>query len=136
MGTDKPIVISEKISELKREATNDVMRHKHDVEMGQKVTVERKIVENSEMKEQLRLVLQDIGNDIKNLSNDIPNGMEYAGSMAVHIYKAKTIGAIAIYSQLNTQNCTERDVSNAIRDLRGSAIESFGHRRQKMRSGW
>lgn len=133
---DKKLIISEKISELKREATNDVLKHKHDTEMGQKAVVQRHLIQHDELKEQLRLVLEDIGRDIHKLSKDIPAGMTYAGSMAVHLYKAPTLGMIACYSQLSTSNCTEQDVSNAIRDLRGSAIESFGHKRQKMRSGW
>lgn len=133
---NKQVIITEKIEELKREATNDVLKHKHDTEMGQKVTVEREVIQNDDLKEQLRLVLNDIGLDIQKLGNKIPRGMQYAGSLAVHIYKAPSLGMIACYSQLNTAECTEQDVSNAIRDLRGSAIESFGHKRPKLRSGF
>lgn len=131
----KPIVISEKIEELKREATQDALTAKYNTEMGQKAIVQREVIEHSELKDQLRLVLQDIGMDIQKLSDKIPKGMNYVGSMAVHVYKAPTLGMIACYSQLNISNCSEQDVSNMLRDLRGSAIESFGHKRQKLRSG-
>lgn len=106
-------------------------------QLGQKARIEREVVETGQLHSELQRVLEDIGNEIQNLSGSIPKGMEYCGSMAVHIYKAPVTGMVAYYNQICLSNCPEAIAGPAISDLRNSAIGYYRPgKEQRKRSGF
>lgn len=122
---------------LERDLISDYQNKKFLDEVGHKARIEREVVEMGQLHSDLREVLEAIGKDIQNLSQNIPKGMEYCGSMAVHIYKAPITGMVAYYNQLSLTNCPEALAGPAISDLRNAAIESYHPgRAQRKRSGF
>jgi hypothetical protein len=68
-----------------------------------------------------------------------PKTVNYMGSIAVHIYVAPMTEQLFFASQtrlLTLNNCPELLAGKAITDLRGAALEAYGHTRQTKRSGF
>lgn len=118
-----------------REITNDYQTKKFLDEVGHSARIERESVESDDLTMQLREVLEEIGKDIQKVGR-IPGGMEYCGSAAVHIYRAPATGMVAYYSQLALAGCPEALAGPAVSDLRGAMLVEYGHKRQKLRSGF
>lgn len=130
----KEKLISEAIS---KDLVNDYQNKQFLNEVGHKAIIQRQTVETGQLQAELRAVLEDIGKDIQNLGEIIPKGMEYCGSMAVHIYKAPITGMVAYYNQLSLANCPEALAGPAVSDLRNSAIEHYRPgKAQRKRSGF
>lgn len=103
-------------------------------DLGQSALVERSTIENERMKE-LRGVLSDIGRDLERIGA-VPKGMKYLGSLSVHTYASEALGTViyATVSELGGLNFPLAD--GALRELTGTTAESFGQKRQKLRSGF
>lgn len=128
------IIVQDTPNALIQEHTNEVLKQKHNTEIGQKVIVQREQVSN-EATAQLKEVLQDIGKNYLEIGA-IPKGMQYLGSLAVHIYVAPNIRQQGFVSQIALENCPEVIASDAMKDLKGSAMGFYSRARQKLRSGF
>jgi hypothetical protein len=125
---------SEKRERAIRSVTDDLLTAKFTQELGQKAIVERSAVE-SERNDELREVLQDIGRDMEK-TGTVPKGMQYAGSLSVHVFKSEALKTVA-FATLNATNAMSFDfVDGALRELTGSTFEQFGRARKKLRSGF
>lgn len=122
---------------IQQELTNDYQTNRFLNEVGSKAIIQREQVETGELQHQLSAVLKDLGADIQRLSSSIPQGMEYYGSMAVHIYGAPNTRTVCYYNQLALEKCPEALAGPAISDLRNAAIESYRPgRAQRKRNGF
>lgn len=120
-----------------REITNDEQTRKYLNEVGHSARVERESVPaNSGVVALLREVLEDIGRDIMAETGHVPKGFTYVGSAAVHIYSAPATGTVLYFNQLALGQCPEALAGPAVSDLRGAMLNEYGHRRQKLRSGF
>jgi hypothetical protein len=117
-----------------KKTENELMRDRYVKDVGSKAVVSREKIENEGL-DQLREVLQDIGKNMTEVGA-VPRGMEYVGSAAVHIFKSPVLGQVAYVNQLALSSCPEALAGPAMTDLRGSAIEYYGHGRQKKKSGF
>lgn len=117
-----------------REVTNDLLTSKFTSEVGSKARVDRTVVSGEHM-EQLRGVLQDIGGNLSE-SGVAPKGMQYVGSLSVHIYKSEILKSAA-FATLSSLKGVPFDLADAaLRELTGTTLETFGKRRQRLRSGF
>lgn len=117
-----------------KEVTGDALVKKYQDEVGHKAVVQRSVLDN-ERTDQLKEVLQDIGRDALAVGF-VPKGMEYMGSVAVHIYRAPTLGAVVYFNQTALNECPEQLAGPAVSDLRGAMLSFYGRKRQKKRSGF
>lgn len=122
---------------IEQQLTNEILNKNFVGELGSKAIIQREVVDYGELQTELTRVLEDIGRDIQNLSTAIPKGMDYMGSIAVHIYAAPVTRMVNYYNQLAVANCPEELVGPAISDLRNTAIEYYRPgRAQRKRSGF
>lgn len=103
-------------------------------EIGQKARVERSSV-NNDMTEQLREVLRDIGRNFLE-TGTVPKGMKYCGSLSVHVYTGELTRTFAAVTLSNHDDLDFTLADSALRELTGTTHESFGRKRQKLRSGF
>ena len=129
----KPI-INEKTTAAVKLATEDILAQKYNSEMGQKAVIQRTKIDN-EKTDALKEVLKDIGTDLVTLG-EAPSGMPYIGSIAVHIYAAPNLNMHAFIVQKAINSVSEIVASKAIGELKNSVVEYYGHKRQKLRSGF
>ena len=115
-------------------ATEEILTKKYVDQVGHKATIQRETLIN-ERTEGLKEVLQEIGQNASDVGI-VPKGMEYVGSVAVHIYQAPNLGTVAHFNQVALNNCPEPLAGPAVSDLRGTMLEYYGRRRQKKRSGF
>jgi hypothetical protein len=115
--------------------TNDLLKTSFATEIGQKAIVERTPVEQDERTEQLRSVLQDVGRDFLE-TGKAPKGMEYWGSVAVHIYAAPVTGVFANIKQIAPTKCPDELLVRAVDDLRRGVLTYIGKEGGKLRSGF
>ena len=101
-------------------------------QLGQGPQVFREQV-SSEAVEEGNKRLREIGR----LLNPIPKHLTYRGSAAVHIFYNETLGQLYLASQTQPLlGCDEVFAQAALRDLTGSTMEQYGHKRPKLRSGF
>lgn len=80
--------------------------------------------------------LNEIGAFIQGENTGALRGLEYCGSIAVHIYLAPALNQLVCVSQVQPLNQTPMMLANsAIRQLEGDTMEYFGRKRPKKRSG-
>lgn len=120
---------------LIKEVTNEMLVSQFTQELGQKVRVERHEVDNRELMDQLRLVLKDIGTEIKD-TDPATRGMTYAGSLSVHVFTSEILRTVAFAVLSNHERLDFNVADGAIRELNGSTAVSFGKSRKKLRSGF
>ena len=119
--------------EIIKGMTNEALKDKFQTEMGQKAVVERSEIENERM-HQLREVLADIGRDVA-ASGEIPKGMEYVGSLSVHVYKSEILRTAAFMQLSNLGTLDYHLADAALRELTGQVYMKFGKEKGKRRSG-
>lgn len=132
MAGDKKAIEQQIVQDI----TNSYQTKKFIDELGNQARIERETIENDQLATALKEVLEDIGRDIQNVGREIPKGMEYVGSAAVHIYRAPVTGMIAYYNQLALGNCPEALAGPAVSDLRNAMLINYGHKPQRKRSGF
>lgn len=120
---------------IQKDLLQEELNRKFSGEVGHKAIVQRTEASDKGRMDQLREVLADIGKDLLECG-EVPKGMEYVGSAAVHIYTAPTIGAVAYAEQLNLAACPEALAGPAFSTLRGAGLKFYGHKRQIKRSGF
>lgn len=117
-----------------RAVTDDLLTSRFTTELGQKARVERSEISGDHM-DQLREVICDVGRNLSE-TGSIPRGMEYVGSLSIHIYKSEILKTAA-FATVNSLGAVPFDLADgALRELTGSTLESYGKRRQKLRSGF
>lgn len=116
-----------------REATNAHLAQKFQTELGQKVLVERHVVANERM-DQLREVLRDIAKDLQ-AEDPATREQTYLGSFSVHVYTSELLRQMTFQVLTAPDHCTYDVADAALRELNGSVMETYGHKRQKRRSG-
>lgn len=131
---NKPIIDAGKSSNYVKENTEDILNKKYRNDIGHNAVVQRETIENHTT-DALKEVLKDMGKDAQTLKI-IPQGMQYKGSVAVHIYTAPTTGMVSYFSQIALSECPEPLAGPAVSDLRGSMLEYYNRSRQKKRSGF
>lgn len=119
---------------LIKEVTDAALTTKFTSEVGQKARVERTEISNPHM-DQLRDVLREIGRNLSEVGA-APKGMQYVGSLSVHVYKAETM-KMAAFATLNAGEKMTFDLADgALRELTGATRVAYGKNRQKLRSGF
>lgn len=102
-------------------------------DIGQKASVNREEAYSEEIVRANR-VLNNMGMALKPVDTEY---LEYMGSCAVHIYKSKSLDQLFFASQtVPLRNCPEVIASKAITDLQNRAMEYYGKRGKKLRSGF
>jgi hypothetical protein len=112
-----------------------MMKTEFATQLGQKAVVERSVIERDDRTEQLSSVLQDIGQDFLT-TGKAPKGMEYWGSVAVHIYAAPVTGTFANIKQICPTKCPDELLVRAIDDLHKGVLTYIGKKPGKLRSGF
>jgi hypothetical protein len=114
--------------------TDDLLTSKFTTELGQKARVERSTI-NSEHMDQLRAVIADVGRDMLEIKA-VPKGMQYRGSLCVHVYASEVLRTAAFATTSNMESLTFDLADGALRELTGTTMIQFGKNRQKLRSGF
>ena len=113
---------------------NDNLKKNFIDELGSKARVERTQLE-SDYLDQLREVIADVGRDLEKVGA-VPKGMTYRGSLCVHVYTSGILKTAAFATTSPKGSLTVDLADGALRELTGGTMESFGKRRQKLRSGF
>lgn len=119
---------------LAKAVTDDLLTEKFIKDLGQKARVERSSLQ-SEHLDQLREVVADVGRNLLEVGA-VPRGMNYCGSLSVHIFKSEILKTAAFATVSRTEDLTVDLADGALRELTGTTMESYGKRRQKLRSGF
>jgi len=116
-----------------QEKERDHAKLKLDTQFGQGATVQREDL-HGELFRTAHESLSKIGAAL----NPVPGeALEYKGSAAVHIYQSKNLGQIFFASQVDTLGKTNEVVaSKALIDLKNRAMEHYGRRGMRKRSGF
>lgn len=120
--------------EMIRDVTNDLLTSKFTTELGQKAKVERHEVKDERM-DALREVIADVGRDLLTCGV-VPKGMQYIGSLCVHVYKSEVLRTAAFATTSNLNQLTFDLADAGLRELTGSTLVTYGRSRQKLRSGF
>lgn len=120
--------------QLRQDITDEILTQKFKSELGSQARVERTALQNERL-DQLREVLSDIGKDLSE-SGAVPRGMQYCGSLSVHIYKSEVLKTAAFATLSSSENLTFDLADAGLRELTGTTHESYGKKRQKTRSGF
>lgn len=120
--------------QLIKDVTNEALKSKFSTEVGQKARVERSTVQ-SEQFDQLREVLRDVGQNIQD-TGSAPKGMDYLGSLSVHIYVSTVLRTAAFVTLSATEKLPFELAEAGLHELRGTTLVDYGRRRQKKRSGF
>ncbi len=114
--------------------TNDNMTSQFIADLGQKARVERSTITNEHMDE-LRGVIADVGRDLER-AGVVPKGLEYMGSMSVHIYYSH-LQKLGVFATVNEVSKVSPELADgALRELTGNTMEVYGKKRQLLRSGF
>lgn len=124
-----------KEAQVIKEVTNELLKDKFATEIGQKATVERRVLENSEYADQLRQVLRDIANDMQK-TGMVTKGLDYRGSFCVHVFASDVIRTAEFAPLTVTDGCDVNLADAAVHALRNSVLTDYGRRMQKKRSGF
>lgn len=117
-----------------RAVTDDLLTSRFTTELGQKARVERSELSGEHM-DQLREVVCEVGRNLSE-TGQVPRGMEYVGSLSIHIYKSEILKTAA-FASVNSLASVPFDLADgALRELTGATLEAYGKRRQKLRSGF
>jgi hypothetical protein len=116
------------------DVTNELLTAKFTQELGQKARVERSSIENEHMN-QLREVISDVGRNLEEIGA-VPKGMQYVGSLSVHIYKSEILRTAAFATVSETSALTFDLADAGLRELTGATLVSYGKTRKKLRSGF
>ena len=103
-------------------------------QLGSTATVQRDSV-SGDLAEVSNRKLADLGREL----NPVAENLQYMGSMACHVYWNQTLGQFFTVNQTRgmlTHKCPEKLAQAAAKDLLGTLIETYGHRRPKLRSGF
>lgn len=118
---------------LQKKVTDDLLSSKFTRETGWKAVVDRTSIENEHL-DKLRAVLRDIGEDLLRVGA-VPKGMQYMGSLSVHVYKSEILQSIA-YATISANEKIPFDVADgALRELTSNTFVSYGKAQRKRRSG-
>lgn len=117
-----------------RAVTDELLKSKFIADVGQKARVERSSLQ-SEHVDQLREVVADVGRNLSEIGA-VPKGMEYCGSLSVHIFKSEILRTAAFATVSETKGLTFDLADAGLRELTGTTLESFGRNRRKLRSGF
>lgn len=115
--------------------TNEILKDKLIQEMGHKAIVDRTKIENNERTDALREVIGDVAKDLQEIGQ-VPRGMNYCGSLSVHVFKSVILGEAAFATINNIGSLDVALADGALRELTGTTMEFFGKPRQKRRSGF
>lgn len=124
-----------KREDIIKEVTNEALKSRFIQELGQKVRVERHEAGDQELMDQLRDVLSEIGQNIKD-SDPATRGMSYAGSLSVHVFTSESLKTVAFAVLSEHKGLDFPLADGALRELTGATAVSFGKTRQKLRSGF
>ncbi len=105
-----------------------------DKQIGQSATVQRG-VQKDERAERANVKLAQLGEE----NNPLPGNLKYMGSAAVHIYWNETLQQVFFVSQaqpLVAHKCPEKLAQTGMKDLIGTTLEVYGHKRPRLRSGF
>jgi len=103
-----------------------------ETEFGQRATVTREEL-SSELNTRANQTIRSVGEAL----NPSPNGLQYLGSAAVHVYQSPVLGQVMFVSQTGCIGHTpEALASKAVHDLKGSLMEQYGKKRRVLRSGF
>lgn len=128
--------MSSDIEKKVREATNELQKDQFIQDLGQKAIVERSPIENDQYFDNLRAVLNDLGQDISTVGK-APKGMQYRGSLSVHVYSSTILNSAAFVTLNNLKTLDGAMADAALRELTGNVMQQFtGRRGQKLRSGF
>ena len=114
--------------------TDALLGSQFTTELGNKARVERTSIQNAYMDE-LRSVVSDVGRDLLKIGA-VPKGMNYCGSLSVHIYKSEILKTAAFATVSHLDGVTFDLADGALRELTGGTMEQYGKARQKLRSGF
>lgn len=109
-------------------------KQKFKAQIGQGATVQRERT-LGEPAQRANQILTELGASL----NPVPGSLKYMGSAAVHIFWNETLEQVFFASQtepLKALKCPEPLAQAAFKDLIGTAVESYGHRRPRLRSGF
>lgn len=120
---------------LLRTVDNEILKDQFIQELGQKAIVKRTSVDQSEHTDQLRAVLSDIARDLQSIGQ-VPKGMQYRGSLSVHIFTSEILREGAFITLNNLEDLPLPLADAALRELNGSTKENYSKRRSKQRSGF
>ena len=87
---------------------------------GHKAIVKREEVLTDARGEALKDVIRDVGRDLLE-TGQVPQGMTYLGSLAVHIYKSDLLNEAAFYKQILSE-----DGDQCIPLMKAAALELTG----------
>lgn len=119
---------------LIREVTDDLLKSKFTSEVGQKARVFRQDINNEHMTE-LREVVSEVGRNLEEIGA-VPRGMQYVGSLSIHVFKSEILKTAAFATVSNTEGMPFDLADAALRELTGSTLVSYGKGRKKLRSGF
>lgn len=119
---------------LIKETTNEALTSQFIKQAGSKARVERTDLEGEHL-DHLREVIEEVGKDLVE-TGIVPKGMEYLGSMTVHVYKSEIMKTAAFLSLNNMKDLHPSLADGALRELNGKVKEYYGQKRQKLRSGF
>ncbi len=125
---------SEDRKKMLEQANNEILLDKFVQQLGSKARVDRTDVEGDEI-DRLREVVAKIGTELIEVGA-VPRGMEYLGSMTVHVYKSEIMKTAAFLSLNNMRELHPGMADGALRELNGKVKEFYGKSRQKLRSGF
>ena len=107
-----------------------------DTQIGSEAVVEHVPLPQDEYTAQLAEVLKDIGLDMQKVGK-VPQGMTYAGSLAVHIFTAPLTRQFAFAGQVAMEPDTHFKVAEAgVKKLAQDVNQHYSGSRQKLRSGF
>lgn len=119
---------------LVQDTTNDLLLDKFTQSLGNKVRVERTPIQSDHM-DQLREVIAEVGKNLEE-AGIVPKGMEYKGSLSVHVYMSEVLRTAAFATVSETKRLDLALADGALRELTGNTYEALGKKRKKMRSGF
>lgn len=114
--------------------TNELLLDKFVQDLGQKARVERSDIQNEHM-DQLREVIADVGRNLTEVGA-VPKGMEYVGSLSIHVFKSDLLKTAAFATVNVTKDMPAPLADGALRELTGSTMLHYGRSRKKLRSGF
>lgn len=114
--------------------TDELLLSKFTQDSGQKARVERHDIVNEHM-DQLRDVIADVGENLSEIGA-VPKGMEYVGSLSIHVYRSILLKTAAFATVNNLGKMDGSLADGALRELTGSTMLQFGRNRKVRRSGF
>jgi len=120
--------------QLEKETANEILKDQFIQQVGSKAIVNRSDLEN-ERTDRLREVLVEIGKDLLE-TGVAPKGMQYRGSLSIHIYASDILRTAAFVGLSETSELPGPLADAALRELTGSTMVKYGKKRQKLRSGF